>query len=632
MIELKDRKDLSYIKPGIFEETRFEKLHNVIFENSEEGSKEIAREISNLINIKQQKGEHCVLGLATGSSPLKVYEELIRMHREEGLSFMNVVFFNLDEYFPIEPDDSQSYHYFMEENFFRHVDVKEENIHIPDGNISDEELHNYCFNYEKKINNFGGIDFQLLGIGRTGHIGFNEPGSHLNSQTRIITLDHITRSDAIPAFTSLEKVPRKAITMGINTILKAKRIVLMAWGRNKAEIVKKAIEGEISSNIPSTYLQYHSNSTVVLDSAASSELTRIREPWVIGDCNWNNKLKKQAVIWLCEHLNKPILKLTDKDYNMSGMSGLLNFKGPAYDLNIEIFNLLQNTITGWPGGKPNSPDFKRPERSKPDRKNVVIFSLAPETAVAQIGGTIHRLVEQGHKVNLLFGLTDNSTSTEEYLKYTGVFKKILSTESSENTIEKGCPMKNGYSHPETIKKIKKFIRVEEILTAVKSLGIKESNIEFINVPEKEDKSSQKKTFEFIDGYLKKIKPHQLFTAGDFKIPHGIEKKYLDHLIKSANDLQSLNSLPQCWIWLYNESNQNWKISDVDMAVPLSPDQVLKKRNAIFKFLSQKERILFQGFDTRKLYLNSENRNRSIAEKYHKLGLTEYEAMEVFKKL
>lgn len=632
MFETIDQINLSYVKPGIYEETRFEKLHNVIFQNSEEGSKEIAREISNLVRTKQQKEENCVLGLATGSSPLKIYEELIRMHREEDLSFSNVVFFNLDEYFPIDPDDSQSYHHFMAENLFKYIDVKEENIHIPEGNISYEELHDYCNNYENRIQKLGGIDFQLLGIGRSGHIGFNEPGSHLNSQTRIITLDHITRSDAISAFTSLEKVPRKAITMGINTILQAKRIVLMAWGRNKAKIVKKAIEGEISSNIPATYLQHHQNTTVVLDKAASSELTRIREPWIIGDCNWDNKLKKEAVIWLCEHLNKPVLKLTDKDYNMSGMSGLLNFKGPAYDLNIEIFNLLQNTITGWPGGKPNSPDSHRPERSKPDSKNVVVFSLAPETTVAHIGGTMHRLVEQGHKVNLLFGLTEDSISTEEYLKYAGVFKKIMPADISEGIIEKICPTKEGQMPSGTVKKIKEFIRIEEILTAVKNLGILETNIEFINIPGKNNELSEKETVEFINVYLNKINPHQIFTAGDFKIPHGIEKRYLDHLINSTKNLQKTKSPSQCWIWLYNESNQDWKISDVDMAIPLSPDQVLKKRNVIFKFLSQKERILFQGPDTRKFYLDSENRNRSIAEKYHKLGLTEYEAMEVFKKL
>jgi len=632
MLISQNKKNISFLRPGTFEETRFEKLHNVIFENSEEGSKMVAEEISTLIRFKQQKKETCVLGLATGSSPLKVYEELIRMHRDQGLSFFNVIFFNLDEYFPIEPDDHQSYHYFMKEHLFKYIDVKEENIYIPDGNISNKELHDYCIDYENRINNFGGIDFQLLGIGRSGHIGFNEPGSHLNSQTRIITLDHITRSDAISAFSSLEKVPRKAITMGINTILQAKRIVLMAWGRNKATIVKKAIEGEISSNIPATYLQLHKNTTLVLDKAASSELSRIREPWVIGDCNWDEKLKKQAVIWLCEHLKKPVLKLTDKDYNMSGMSGLLNFKGPAYDLNIEIFNFLQNTITGWPGGKPNSPDAHRPERSKPNSKNVLIFSLAPETTVAHMGGTIHRLVEQGHRVSLLFGLTDDAISTEEYLKYAGVFKKLLTPDVSEDTIENIYPTNTKPLPSLTEKKIKEFIRIEEILTAARSLNILESNIEFIHIPGKSEDLSEKKTVEQIKSHLQKVNPHQIFTAGDFKIPNGIEKKYLIHLLDTVKVLQKSSSFSQCWIWLYNESNQDWKISDVDMAVPLSPDQVLLKRNAIFKFISQKERILFQGPETRKFHLDSENRNRIMAEKYHKLGLTEYEAMEVFKKI
>jgi len=317
---------LSYTKPGAFEENRFEKIHNVIFDNSEMASKAVAQEISDLIILKQKENKNCVLGLATGSSPIKVYEELIKLHKNEGLSFKNVITFNLDEYYPIENSDYQSYYHFMQENLFKHIDVKPENSFIPSGNIAQNKVNEYCNKYENLIKTFGGIDFQLLGIGRTGHIGFNEPGSHLNSQTRIITLDHITRLDAAPIFQNLEQVPKNAITMGIDTILKAKRIVLLAWGRNKAEIIKKATEGKISSHIPATYLQLHHNTTIVIDKTASSELVRIREPWIIGNCKWNEVLKREAIIWLCEKLQKPILKLTDKDYNINGISSLLNYK------------------------------------------------------------------------------------------------------------------------------------------------------------------------------------------------------------------------------------------------------------------------------------------------------------------
>ena len=337
---------------GQFEDTRFEKIHNVTYKSSLEASNLVAQEIANLIRDKQRENKKCVLGLATGSSPIKVYEELIRLHNEEGLSFENVITFNLDEYFPMDKSNIQSYFYFMHEHLFNHVNILPENINIPDGNISIDNLYQYCIDYEMKIKDAGGLDFQLLGIGRTGHIGFNEPGSHLNSGTRIITLNHITRIDAAPSFLGIENVPRKAITMGIGTVRDAKRIVLLAWGSNKSEIIKETIEGEISTAVPATYLQQHNNTTFVMDEDASSELTRVKTPWLVKSCVWNDDLKLKAVTWLSNLLDKPILKLTDKNYNDNGMSGLLTEEGTAYDLNIKMFNKLQHTITGWPGGKP----------------------------------------------------------------------------------------------------------------------------------------------------------------------------------------------------------------------------------------------------------------------------------------
>ena len=362
------QKNTNHQSIGKFEDTRYEKIHNITYNSAQVASILVAEEIAQLIREKQQQEAYCVLGLATGSSPIKVYEELVRMHKEDGLSFYNVITFNLDEYYGMDKNNIQSYFYFMHEHLFNHVDILPDNINIPDGNIPPDKLRQYCIYYEMKIKNFGGLDFQLLGIGRTGHIGFNEPGSHLKSETRIITLDHITRVDAAPSFFGIENVPRKAITMGIRTVKNAKRIVLLAWGVNKSKVIKKTIEGEISADVPATYLQEHGNTTFILDEEAASKLTRIKTPWLVTSCVWDPSLKLKAVVWLSNLLKKPILKLTDKDYNTNGMSGLLMQEGSAYDLNIKMFNKLQNTITGWPGGKPFADDAKRPERAEPSKK------------------------------------------------------------------------------------------------------------------------------------------------------------------------------------------------------------------------------------------------------------------------
>ena len=337
--DLDHKPHISYESPGKFEDTRFEKIHNVIFKNAAEASIIVAKEIADLIKSKQQKKENCVLGLATGSSPIMVYDELVRMHKEEGLSFRNVITFNLDEYYPMRVDNNESYHYFMHQHLFDHIDIKEENINIPNGTVSIEDIKQYCIDYEIKIKNSGGLDFQLLGIGRTGHVGFNEPGSHINSGTRIITLDHITRVDASSDFNGIANVPKIAITMGVSTILLSKRIVLLAWGQNKADIVKRTIQEDISAEVPATFLQNHTNTTFVLDQLAAQELTRFKTPWLVDDCIWTQELKSKAIVWLCQKTDQAILKLTERDYNNNGMSDLLAQEGSAYDLNINMFNV-----------------------------------------------------------------------------------------------------------------------------------------------------------------------------------------------------------------------------------------------------------------------------------------------------
>ncbi|MEK7255853.1 MAG: glucosamine-6-phosphate deaminase, partial [Bacteroidota bacterium] len=369
-----------------FQFKTFEKLPVKIWSDSRDASIHVARSIALAIRQKQQDGEKIVLGLATGSSPIKVYQELVRLHRDEGLSFQNVVTFNLDEYYPMQPQAEQSYWRFMHEHLFDHVDIPRENIHVPDGNIPMEKVQSYCEWYEKQINLAGGIDIQLLGIGRTGHIGFNEPGSWESSLTRMIRLDGMTRRDAIRDFGSEEDVPTRAITMGIASIMKARTVFLLAWGQHKAPIVAEALEGEVTATVPATFLQKHPNIKVILDSAAAECLTRVRSPWLCGMCNWTEELACQAVLWVSQRTGKPILKLTNEDYNENGLSELMLESNGAYDLNIRIFNRLQHTISGWPGGKPKSDDSTRPERAQPASKRCIIFSPHPDDDVISMGG------------------------------------------------------------------------------------------------------------------------------------------------------------------------------------------------------------------------------------------------------
>ncbi len=634
-----DYQSIDYREAGKFEETRFEKIHNVIFDSSDEGSVVVAGEIAALIREKQQKNKKFVLGLATGSSPIKVYEELVRMHREEGLSFQNVITFNLDEYFPMEKGDMQSYHYFMHEHLFDHIDIIPENVHIPDGTVSQEELYQYCIDYEMQVKEAGGLDFQLLGIGRTGHIGFNEPGSHFNSSTRVITLDHITRVDAAPSFLGINNVPRKAITMGIGSIRKAKRIVLMAWGSNKAPIIKETIEGEVSPEVPATYLQHHNNTTFVLDEGAAAELTRIKTPWLVTSCVWTDQLRRRAILWLCGKVNKPVLKLTDKDYNDNGMSGLLAEQGPAYDLNIQMFNTLQRTITGWPGGKPNADDSNRPERALPTKKRVVIFSPHPDDDVISMGGTFDRLIEQGHEVHVAYQTSGNiAVSDEEALKYAEVVVEIEKNSSPgiHNIID---ALKNKYTNSEidrTTRKLKGLIRRKESLAATRFLGLPDNQVHFLDLPFYETGTIKKsrlteRDYAIMTGFISTVKPHQVYAAGDLADPHGTHKICLDAVFESLRRLKNENFMKDCWLWLYRGAWHEWDIHEIEMAVPMSPDQVLKKRRAIFYHQSQKDGAMFQGDDEREFWIRVEDRTQQTADKYNALGMAEYAAMEAFKR-
>ena len=630
--------DISYNEAGKFEETRFEKIHNVIFDSSHQASILVAQEIASLIREKKEQNKPCVLGLATGSSPIKVYEELVRMHKEEDLSFVNVITFNLDEYYPMDKNNIQSYHYFMHEHLFNHVDILPENINIPDGKTSAEELYQYCIDYEMKIKTAGGIDFQLLGIGRTGHIGFNEPGSHLNSGTRNITLDHITRIDAASSFLGIDNVPRKAITMGIGTVRSAKRIVLLAWGISKAEILKKTIEGEITSHVPATYLQGHNNTTFVLDKGASVELSRVKTPWLVTSCLWSESLKLKAVVWLSELTHKSILKLTDKDYNNNGMSGLLTEEGTAYDLNIKMFNKMQHTITGWPGGKPNADDVNRPERAAIPKKRIIIFSPHPDDDVISMGGTFDRLVEQGHEVHIAYQTSGNiAVSDEEALKFAEIAQALNPNSSESEKVIDFLKQKTAYDiDSEEVRQLKGLIRRSESLAATRYLDLDDANVHFLDLPFYETGTIKKNNLSQADldimcNLIEHIKPHQIYAAGDLADPHGTHKVCLDAVFESLKILKTNAYMDDCWVWLYRGAWHEWEPYQIEMAVPMSPDQVLKKRHAIFYHQSQKDGVMFQGDDSREFWVRVEDRNRLTAKKYNDLGLADYAAIEAFKR-
>jgi glucosamine-6-phosphate deaminase len=622
----------------------YEKISTDVYHDSNDASAAVAREIANLIKSKNAEGKPAILGLATGSSPKKVYAELIRLHKTEGLSFQNVITFNLDEYYPIQPDSSQSYVRFMREQLFDHVDIPIENYHLPDGTIAPEHVREFCMAYEKKIEDLGGLDFQLLGIGRNGHIGFNEPGSHVNSHTRLMTLDLTTRIDAALDFGGLAKVPRKAITMGVRTIMAAKRIVLLGWGEHKSPIIKLAVEGLVSETVPASYLQGHPNAHIVIDDACAAHLTRCKTPWLVEEITWDNTMIKKAVTHLSLALGKPILKLTNKDYNDNGLSDLLAQVGQAYELNIQVFNWLQHTITGWPGGKPNADDTHRPERASPARKRCLIFSPHPDDDIISMGGTFQRLVDQGHEVHVAYQTSGNiAVADDEALRFCEFvvdFNNHFGISSSEaerifkNAATYLRTKKNTEISLDAVRYVKGLIRQGEAKATCRFVGIPMEQVHFLNMPFYETGKVAKKPlsepdYQLVADLIEQVQPHQIYAAGDLADPHGTHKVCLDAVLEAVHRLKERSFMTDCWVWLYKGAWAEWDIDQIEMAIPMSPDQVMKKRMGIFKHQSQKDGVVYQGTDTREFWQRAEERNRATAQLYNKLGLAEYEAMEAF---
>lgn len=630
---------------NLLEETRFEKVPVSVYPDPKAASLAVAKRIADLIRNKQEKGEQAILGLATGATPVRVYAELVRLHREEGLSFKNVVTFNLDEYYPMQPDSEQSYVTFMNRNLFDHVDIDRANVHIPDGTLAMEAIHDYCLAYEQKITALGGLDLQVLGIGRTGHIGFNEPGSAPNSGTRLVTLDDLTRRDASRDFGGKENVPTKAITMGIGTIFKAREIILMAWNQKKAAIVKKAVEGELSSDVPATFLQLSDSVEFVLDKDAASLLTRFDTPWLVKDCEWDRKTIKKAVVWLSQTLNKPVLKLTEDDYNNNGMAQLATEKGPVYDINIDIFNQLQHTITGWPGGKPNADDSQRPERRDPAKKRSIIFSPHPDDDVISMGGTFIRLADQGHDVHVAYQTSGNTAVWDDdalrFIEFATDFAKSQGIDTQKlDALYQDARQFISNKRPnqmdtQELLTVKGLIRKGEAIAGARFAGLPDANIHFQNLPFY-DRGKHSKVVDYEDDIrqtmtlLQQIKPHQIFAAGDFADPHGTHMVCFDIIAEAMRRLRKTETWTKdCWIWLYRGAWHEFEIHEIEMAVPLSPKEVLRKRHAIFKHQSQKDVPVFPGDDAREFWVRAEERTRETARLYDGLGMAEYEAIEAF---
>ncbi len=628
---------------NLLEETRYEKLPVTIYPNQKQASVAVAQRIARVIKTKAAAKQKAVVGLATGVTPIGVYNELVRMHREEGLSFKNVITFNLDEYYPMKAAAKQSYVTFMNENLFAHVDIDPKNIHIPDGELSEHDIAAFCLDYEKQIEALGGLDLQILGIGRTGHIGFNEPGSAPNSGTRVVTLDDLTRNDAARDFGGKANVPFKAITMGIGTIFKAREIILMAWSKKKAPIIKKAVEVEMSGEVPATYLQLSDNVEFILDEEAASGLTRFDTPWLVKDCIWTDQLKKKAVIWLAGLLKKPVLKLTEDDYNNNGMAQLAIAQGPVYNINIDIFNKLQHTITGWPGGKPGADDSERPERAQPGKKRSVIFSPHPDDDVISMGGTFIRLVDQGHDVHVAYQTSGNTAVWDDdvlrYVEFAIDFNNITGGDTQKlqgihDDMRKFMAKKQpNQIDTQAIRDVKGFIRKSEAIAGARYAGLPDEHIHFMALPFYETGKTQKnsvseKDVQLTIDLLKQIKPHQIFAAGDFADPHGTHVVCFNIILAALKRLKDTESwVNDCWLWMYRGAWHEFDIHEIEMAVPLSPQEVIRKRNAIFKHQSQKDRPVFPGEDSREFWKRAEDRNRENAQRYDQLGLDEYEPFE-----
>ncbi|WP_304201151.1 glucosamine-6-phosphate deaminase [Phocaeicola plebeius] len=638
-----------YYRPGNAVErsvlTRLEKIPTNIFETSEEGVVQIANEIVAKIQDRQREGKFCTIAIGTGASLRPLFTELIRKHKDEGVSFRNVVFFNLYEYYPLTEGAGSSFSH-LNKLFLSQIDIDRQNIFTMDGSIPQEAIIEHCRLYEQRIQTFGGLDMVIMGIGREGNIGMNEPGSHASSTTRLILIDATSRSEAAHNI-GVDNLPPCSITMGINTIMGARKVYMLAWGEDKADIIRSAVEDKVSDTLPASYLQLHTNTSICVDLAAAAHLTRIQRPWLVTSCEWNDKLVRSAIVWLCTTLNKPILKLTNKDYNENGLSELLALYGSAYNANIKVFNDLQHTITGWPGGKPNADDTYRPERAKPFPKRVVVFSPHPDDDVISMGGTLRRLVQQGHEVHVAYETSGNIAVGDEevvrFMHFINGFNQLFENSEDKVICDKYAEIKKFFSTKKEgdmdtrdILTIKGLIRRGEARTACTFNHIPLSRCHFLDLPFYETGKIEKNPIseadvEIVLNLLREVKPHQIYVAGDLADPHGTHRVCTDAVFAAIDEEKNAGAewLNDCRIWMYRGAWAEWEIENIEMAVPLSPEELRAKRNSILKHQSQMESAPFLGNDERLFWQRSEDRNRGTASLYDQLGLACYEAMEAF---
>ncbi|MGI9470225.1 MAG: glucosamine-6-phosphate deaminase [Rubripirellula sp.] len=624
-----------------------ERIPARIYARASDASVAAANEIADLIRRKADQGKSCVLGLVAGSSPVNVYNELVRMHQRGELSFDNVITFNLDEYFPMQPFELQSVARFMHEHLFDLVDIPHSNVHIPDGAVPKADVASYCQQFEQQIRDAGGVDIQLLGINRTGHIGLNEPGSDRATRTRMITLDSVTRTDAASDFFGAENVPRYAITMGVGTILEARKILLLAFGEGKADIVARTIEGYANSTVPATFLQDHPNTQFLLDEAAASSLTRSQAPWLLGDVRWDPATIRRAVIDLSHEVGKAILKLTDADYNEQGLQDLLAAHGDAYDINLRVFRHLQSTITGWPGGKPEHAKQigDRPgHRDDIFPKRIIVFSPHPDDDVISMGGTLIRLVDQGHEAHIAYQTSGNiAVFDEDAIRFAEFVEEFCQEfqiradglQQLESHVDEFLRKKqSGQVDSDQVQRIKGLIRRGEAREGARCCGVSDENLHFLNLPFYQTGRIKKSPIAEDDiqitvDLLRRIQPHQIYAAGDLSDPHGTHRTCLSVILQSCLACQNEPWFESCVVWFYRGAWQEWSPHQIEMAVPLSPQEVARKRQAIFKHESQKDRALFPGSDLREFWQRAEERNADTAKRYDMLGLAEYAAIEGF---
>ncbi len=638
----------------VLERSRFEHAPLAVFALSRDASRAVAAEIAALIRARAAEGRPCVLGLATGSTPVSVYAELVRLHREEGLSFRHVTTFNLDEYHPLPPAHPQSYRRFMQHHLFDHIDIDPARTHVPSGTVPKAEIDAHCAAYEEAIRAAGGIDLQILGIGRTGHIGFNEPGSPRHSLTRLVALDPLTRRDAAGDFGGDTATPRHAVTMGVRTILGARRVILMAWGQHKADIVRAAIEGEAGAQVTASFLQEHPAALFVLDAAAASSLTRYRTPWLLGPLEdqglaWDERMTRRAILWLSQLRQKAILKLTDDDYNEAGLQDLLRVHGSAYAANLIGFYQMQDTITGWPGGR--DPRRARPGAApvRPLRapsagvfpKRVLVLSPHPDDDVISMGGTLCRLVEHGHEVHIAYEVSGaNAVSDDAVWRVLAFLRDSgLAAPGERARLEPLCAeLAAGQAAPtDALRDWKGLIRRHEAISAARVCGVPEERLHFLDLPfytgAPRDRRPGAEDTRRLLALLDRVQPHLIYAAGDLDDPHGTHRLCL-HVLRDA--LAQAAAARAAWfgageLWLYRGAWAEWPLDEIDLAVPLSPQEVLRRRRAIFRHETQKDQALFLGEDRREFWQRTEDRSRRLAHAYNALGLAEYEAIEAFRR-